>query len=150
MRRAIILILLLALTASAAAENGWIMCQPDSLVNIRENPRKTAAVVAYGYAGDEIELDGKSRGAWLHCIIPSETGEGWVRKDYVSLDEPEDIGSGVFETTLGSVRVRASAGGRVLRRIKKGATVTVSMVTTEWCVTNLGFIQTRCLMEVNP
>lgn len=156
MKRAIVLMILLAILPGVVSAggrknepvSGWVLCQPDSKVNIREKPKKTAEVVAWGYAGDEIQLDGRKRGKWLHVIIPCETGEGWIRADYVSLDPPEDVGSGKFETLVNRVRVRASAGGRVIRRLKKGVTVTVSIVTAEWCVTNVGFIKTSCLMEV--
>ena len=144
----IALISLVIGTASADAEYGWIMCQPDSEVNIRSGPSKRSEVVAHGYVGDRVELDGKRKGQWVHCIIPCEYGEGWIREDFISFDPPEDLGSGICETTNDNVWARYSAGGKRRKRLKKGSVVTLYFTAAGWSVTSEGFIATRFLEEI--
>ena len=145
---AVLLMILAAFFGAAAAEetDGWIMCQPDSEVNIRRHPDMQSEVVAWGWMGQRITLDGKKSGKWLHCIGVGEYGEGWIRGDYVSLEEPEN--GGIYETTRNKVCVRASAGGKVIRRLSAGTRVTVHLWTSEWCVTDRGFISADFLQEV--
>lgn len=144
----VMLVILLMATAAAQAESyGWVMCQPDSQVNIRQNPSKHSEIVAHAFAGDRITLTGRKKGKWLHCIYPCENGEGWIRRDYISEDEPEDIQTGIFQIIGDEVNVRYSAGGKIFRKLDYGTTVRVSMVTAEWSVTEYGFIQTRFLMH---
>ena len=151
MKRAmmVVLIMLLLMGTAGAESYGWVMCQPDSQVNIRGGPGQRYSVVAHRYAGDRVLLDGKKRGKWVHCVLSCESGEGWIRRDFLSLDEPEDVGSGIFITTVGRVNARYSAGGGIRKKLKEGTALTVSMVTAEWCVTSQGFIRTEFLMEVN-
>lgn len=147
----ILLVLLLMPIPGMAEQSAWVMCQPDSKVNIRERASKRSEVVAWGYAGDEIKLDGKKSGKWRHCIIPCETGEGWIREDYISFDPPEDVGTGVYVVTNDKVRARFSADARkgtVRTILDRGDVIHVSMLTAEWCVTDQGFVKTRFLMEV--
>lgn len=146
---ALLLWALLVTGAAAEKTSGWVMCQPDSMVNIREKPDKNSDVVAWGYMGDEITLDGRKKGKWLHVIIPCETGEGWIRSDYVSEDPPEDVGSGVFRVEKNNTFARTSAGGKIRLRMKAGKELTVHMVTALWCVTSEGFVRTECLIEVS-
>ena len=151
MKRAWAVIMIIALlmgTAVAEETYGWVMCQPDSRVNIREKASRKAEIVAIGYMGDKILLDGKKHGKWVHCIIPCETGEGWIREDFLSIDEPEDVGTGVFVVTNNKTFARRSAGGSIRKTLNKGDTVTVYMLTVEWSVTSQGFMKTRYLCEV--
>lgn len=142
-----ILCLLLCMVAGFAhAESGWVVCQPDSKVNIRQNPHRNSEVVAWGYMGDEIELDGRKSGVWLHCIIPCETGEGWIRKDYVSTDPPEELEEGIYIIEKNKTLARTSIGGKVRKKLKAGQTVEVYMVTALWCITEEGFIKTSCMV----
>ena len=132
----------------AEESTGWIMCGPTGRVNIRERPSRKAEVVAWGYMGDEITLDGKKKGMWVHCILPCEAGEGWIRGDYLTTDEPEYPENGRFEVDHNKVRIRESAGGKVKGWAMDGDEVTVYQVTPEWCVTNRGFIKTRYLIQL--
>ena len=124
------------------------MCQPDSEVNIREKPSKKSDVVAHAYMGDEIKLDGQRSGKWRHCIIPCENGEGWIREDFLSLEAPEDLGSGICQTTEPNVWARYSAAGKPRKRLKKGTVVKLYITTAEWSVTSQGFVMTQFLEEL--
>lgn len=138
------------LAARAETESAWGLCQPDSYVNVRWSPSTKSSAEGQLYMGDEIQLDGEKSGKWLHCIVSTESGEGWIRSDYVCMDEPEETNESVYEITRNRTRVRASAGGRVIKMLKKGTRVTVYLKTEEWCVTNLGFIATEFLNEIQP
>jgi SH3-like domain-containing protein len=153
MKTAVVFFLAFLLIGTAVAEagelkTGWAMCKPDSCVNIRSRPNKHSSVVAHAYMGDEITLTGKKYGKWRHCIFPCEAGEGWIRADYLSTDEPIDIGSGRFEVEKNRTLVRVSAGGKIIRRLNAGDVVSVYLITNEWCVTNKGFIKTECLVAL--
>jgi len=143
---------LMAGTAQAAPEKpaeAWVMCQPDSSVNVRERPNKHSEVVCEAYAGDRITLDGKKQGRWYHCLIPCEAGEGWIRGDFLSFYEPEYWPEGrKFETTAGNLNARFSIRGNIRKRLGKGVTLTVYLCSEEWSVTSQGFIQTKFLMEL--
>lgn len=145
---AAVLIILTMTASTAGAETAWVLCHPDSYVNIRWSPSTRSTAEAQVYAGDEIELDGKKDGKWLHCLCSSESGDGWIRSDYISTDEPDILDGAAYEITKNRTRVRTSASGRVIRMLKKGTTVTVYLMTPEWSVTNFGFIATEFLQAV--
>ena len=153
MKTAVVFFLAFLLIGTAVAEageikTGWAMCKPESCVNIRSRPNKHSRVVGKAYIGDEIELDGRKYGKWLHCRFLCEAGEDWIRADYVSRDEPEDIGSGRFEVEKNNTIVRASQGGKIIGRLQAGTVVNVYLITPQWCVTNKGFIKTECLLAL--
>lgn len=147
MKRMVIALIALLLMGTAEAETtkGWVMCQPDSWVYIREKPSKKAPLAARGFMGFEVELDGRKSGKWVHCIVPCEYGEGWIREDFLSYCEPEEIGSENYKIRKNNTWARYSAGGRTRRKLQKGAKVKVYMKTAEWSVTSQGFIRTELL-----
>ena len=148
--RAIVLITILCLvTGVCMAEeitNVWVACQPDSFVNIREFPSKKADVVARIEAGEMLETDGKKKGHWLHCFYPCETGEGWIKEDFVFYDEPVILEHGNYEVTKDNVIARYSKGGRIRKKLMKGRRVHVYLLGQDWSVTSQGFIKTEFLM----
>lgn len=153
MKKIIVIVILAALLISTAAAEkpteAWVMCQPDSQVNVRANPKNGSEVVAYAFPGDRIELSGKKKGRWYHCFISCEAGEGWIRSDFLSFYEPEIYPDGkVFVTTHGKLYARRSIGGTKRMTLKKGVKVTVYMMAAEWSVTDKGYIMTEFLEEV--
>ena len=145
------------LCGSAGAERkknpteAWVMCQPDSEVNVREFPNRHAAEVARVFPGDRIELTGKKKGRWYHCTIPSENGEGWIRGDFLVFTEPEIYPEGkIFETTNGKLYARYSIRGNKRKTLKKGVKVTVYMMSEDWAITSQGFIMSKFLEEAAP
>lgn len=142
-------ILIPCLTRAEAPAEAWVMCNPESEVNVRNRPNKHATVEAHVYAGQKLELSGKKRGRWYHCYVPCEAGEGWIREDYLSFTEPEVYEDGrTFETTCGNLFARYSIKGNRCAKLKKGVRVTVYLAADEWSVTSRGFIKTEFLCEV--
>ena len=84
-----VFMLMVSLFGNALGE-GWIMCQPDSYVNIRETPGNRGAVIGYLELGDSVETDGQNRNGYTHIIHAStESGEGWVASGYLVQDRPQ-------------------------------------------------------------
>lgn len=146
-----VLIVWLVIMGSVGAESyGWVMCQPDSQVNIRARPKRGSEVVCVGFCGDRLELDGKRKGPWVHVIVPCESGEGWIHSGYLAIDdEPDDVGSGIFITLKDKVNARACINGRIRKKLKKGTRLEVYLLTGEWSVTSEGFVKTEFLIEVS-
>ena len=150
-----IIALILLISSWAGADEGykdaWVMCNPGSNVNVRSHPSKGGESIATVYAGDYIPLTGKKQGRWYQCDVPCEAGMGWIRGDYLAFDKPEQYLDGrKYRTTNGKVYARYSIRGNKCATLKKGATVTVLLKSSEWCVTDRGFIMTKFLEEVGP
>lgn len=126
---------------------GFVLCDPESTVNIRETPDKSGIILGEMLCGDELKLDGKTRGEWLHVVdLGLEMSEGWISRRYVS-DARVTVERYLAKTKVAKVRVRANIDGKVTRRLKKGATVTVLASAPDWSVTDVGYIRTECLGE---
>lgn len=124
---------------------GFVLCDPDSSVNIREKPRKTGIVLGQMLCGDELTLDGKTQGEWLHVTgLSMEMDGGWINRKYVA-DARVTVEEFDAVTTAAKVRVREGVNGKITRRMKKGAKVRVLASSAGWCVTTVGFIRTEYL-----
>ena len=153
----ILLIALICLTGAALAEEDdpwegmdrvFVLCQPDSYVTVRSSPKKAYNEIGYGWAGNEYYTDWKERNGYLHIYGTFEAGEGWIKKNYVSIWEPEIYPEGkTFTVAVKKVNCRQYIGGRRKGTLKKGAEVTVWVESAEWCVTNRGYIRTEYLEE---
>lgn len=122
----------------------WVMCNPGSYVNARSTPKKTAEIVGRYDCGDRMTTDGKERAGYIHLIdCPFEVSEAWISARYVVYDRPE---VGTFRAQItgkGRVAARRWIGGKRNCWLKPGQTVTVYVVSDEWCVTNRGFVQSE-------
>lgn len=62
-------------------------------VNVRLTASMLGTVIGTLDPGDKVELDGKSKGKWLHVFIKG-LGVAWVHKNYIAVDDnkpaPED------------------------------------------------------------
>ena len=138
-----------AYIGSASAEvdgEMYVICQPDSFLNIRESPKKTARESGRLELGDRIETDGKLKNGYMHIVNAStESGDGWVAVRYLVTDRPEIVTETARNISGGRAAIRKYPGGKRTGWLKKGATVTVYAWTDEWCVTNRGFISSDCL-----
>ena len=125
----------------------WILCQPDSYVNIRLNPKKKSIEVGRLECGDPIFTDGKTKNGFLHVYgFTFEVGEGWVHKGYVVYDEP--FKPVQYDTTVnsnGRVAARRTINGQRRCWLKDGQAIKVYMASEEWSVTNKGFVKTKFL-----
>lgn len=126
----------------------FVFCQPDSYVNIRASASKHGIEEGRLYLGDNVFVD-RTHGQWSHCVgLACEAGEGWIKSEFLGEMEPEVFTTGMkMRTTKGAVNARVSVGGKVRKKLGKGATVTVWASADDWSVTNQGMIMTD-LLEV--
>ena len=125
-------------------EERWALCQPDSYLNIREEPKKGANICGWLYLGDRVETDGKVKNGYLHIIRAStETGDGWVAARYLMEIPPKvQTVTGTIESKS-RVAARSQPGGKRNRWMKPGDKVTVYAFGSEWTVTDRGFIRSE-------
>lgn len=146
---ALILVLIaLAGTAHAETTEAWILCQPDSMVNVRSSPRKTAIVEGWLFAGDMIEVDRWTKD-WVHIVNAScEAGEGWVASGYVTEYFAQVMDGEPWRTNHRQVNTRYCIGGKRRNVLTKGTELEVYVMAQDWSVTSKGFIRTEYLEEV--
>ena len=141
----LVAILLLVLPAKGEDVDCWILCQPDSFVNVRSAPKKKSEELGRLECGDHAYTDGVTRRGYLHVYgLSFEMSEGWVHKGYVVYDEPYK--PDVYETQIisnGRVNARRTVNGKRRCWLKNGETIKVYMVSFEWAVTNKGFVKTK-------
>ena len=126
--------------------DAWVICQPDSYVNVREAPRKTGMEAGRLDAGDRVRTDGKEKNGYLHIIdAGTEKGDGWVHTGFIVYDEPRRTTERMVIGGKARVACRKSVGGKRKAWAKPGSFVTVYWISDEWAVTNRGFIATRWL-----
>ena len=141
------MILALVMIAGAAgAETVWVMCQPDSRVNIRSRPSGRSEAVGYAECGDGFATDGKQKNGFVHVFASVEAGEGWISAGYLVWEQPEQVGRQMVISAKGRVNARKTIGGKRRCWVRPGDTVTVYWAA-DWAVTNKGFIQTKYLAE---
>ena len=140
----LLLSILTVISPATAAENDencvWVLCQPDSYVVIREGPRRKSAEGGSAYCGDRFETDWKEKNGFIHVFASTESGEGWISKGYIVLDEPKPVMKNCRIRSGGRVAVRASIGGKRTRWAKSGSEIKVYWTSAEWAVTSKGFV----------
>ena len=130
-------------------KEAWVMCSPRGEVCVRSKPKRQAEEVGRVFSGDHIQLSGKRSGNWYHCYVACEDGQGWIRGDYLSFEEPEIYEGGKkYESTVDNLYTRESINGNKKGKINKGTEVTVYMTGDGWSVTSKGFIMAKFLEEV--
>ncbi len=129
----------------------WVVCQPDSYVNVREFAKKRSEAVAMGELGDWFWSDMKTKNGFIHVYGWFEAGDGWINKGYVVYDEPEPVDGCYRISSNGRVACRRTIGGNRRCWAYCDDIVMVYWKTDEWAVTNMGFIKTEFInfgMEV--
>ena len=143
------LILLLAaclLFTCSYAESVWILCQPDSFVNLRPFANKSCEPEARMECSTKLETDNKTKNGYLYVTdTSSESGCGWVHKGYVVYSEPIRVMRNVNVFAKGRIACRRTINGTRRCWIHDGDVVMAYFISKEWAVTNKGFIQTRYL-----
>ena len=144
----VIMLCVLMFVEPAEAENEtcYVLCNPRSTVNIHDGPSKGYSVIACAECGDELLLDGKHKGEWVHIINGWANEDGWIHRGYVS-DSPVQIETYQAYGYL-KVRIRNRIGGALKGTLKKGEEVTVYASATGpdgWAYTNRGYIQAKYL-----
>lgn len=152
----IALIIILAITAifvnywfmthaNAEDQPCWVLCQPNSWVVARMNPKKKSMELGRLECGDMIYTDGKTKNGFLHVWgLTFEMGEGWVHKGYIVFDEPKV--PYLTETQIksdGRVAARKTINGKRRCWLKDGQPIKVYMMSETWAVTNKGFVKSQ-------
>lgn len=125
----------------------WVVCNPESYVNIREQPRKTAHKAGFAYCGDDFRTDGKTKNGFIHVFAGTEMGDGWISKDFIVYCEPEKVDEVWQVESNGRVAVRSTVGGKRTMWVKPGDHIRVYYLA-DVAVTNLGFVSAEYLSPI--
>ena len=142
---AIILICLKAGNAFTESSKVWVLCQPDSYVNIRARASSRSQKEGYALCGDSFETDGKSCNGFLHVYAGIEAGEGWINSGYIVWDEPKEVNRDAQIASRGRVALRRTISGKRRKWGHDGDTLKVFWESAEWSVTSQGFVKTEYL-----
>ena len=137
------LLAVLILFSVAVADSVFVLCQPDSFVNVRAFPRKNADIAGRVELGWQLETDGVRKNGYVH-VEGFENG-GWVCAGFLT---SEQVTVYTFKTEIlskGRVACRRSIKGQRRRWLSDGQKVTVYAFAGDWSITNQGFIQTQYL-----
>lgn len=141
----VLLLTLMFFPTLVNADTVWVMCQPDSYVNIRSKPNGRSRIEGYALCGFDLETDGKTKDGFIHVYAPIEAGEGWISKGYVVWDEPEEVNEWYSIRSPYRVAIRRTIGGKVRKWGHDQDSIRVYWASSEWAVTNKGFVKTEFL-----
>ena len=154
MKRMIMLLMALILLCSAASaeriqEEVWVLCMPDSEVNVRERPKKTGQIFGGAMCGACMWTDNIKRNGYLHVLeLASESDTGWISARYVVYDEPVEVNAVMEIRSDGRVACRRWINGKINSWIMNGDRLTVYWMSPSWAVTSRGYIRSEFLTEV--
>lgn len=124
----------------------YVICARGDYVNIRPFPNRKGEPIGRFETGDTVLLDGKQKNGFLHCVdLSLEAQEGWINKGYVVYDKPEPMNQNAVITCGGRLAARKCVNGKRTRWLKSGASVKVWYWSSDWCVTNCGYVMTKYL-----
>ena len=123
----------------------YIICQPGDWVNARKAPSTRSESVARLETGDSFELDGRSKNGFMYApVLACEYGEAWIYSGYIVTEQPQNACGKLYRiTSNGRVACRRYIEGPRRCWVVDGSEVKVWGYTSEWAVTNKGFIQSR-------
>lgn len=128
----------------------WVLCQPDSYVNIRERASSRSAYAGMLMSGDQIWVDGRTKDGYAHCEnMSNELGEGWVHAGYIVFEEPEEVNQECRISSNGRVSCRRTIDGDRRCWVVDGSEVFVYQVAGEWAVTDKGFVKTEFISGID-
>jgi hypothetical protein len=129
---------------SFAEDEYYIICEPDSYVNVRRTPKKAGEEIGQLYCGDRVLSDGKTRNGFIHCVdMSNEYGDGWVHSGYIVEDKPVIVDAYGITSPTGRVMARKWVNGKRQSWIKAGTRVRVLAVSDEWTLTVRGFVKSE-------
>lgn len=138
-------LLFCVLSAFALADEYFIICHPESFVNVREAPKKRGDVIGRLELGDKVESDGKEKNGYLHLInLPLEMTDGWVSLGYVTGQMEIRTVTAEIESK-GRVACRRYINGKRRKWLRDGDQVTVYGWSDDWAITSQGYIMTKYL-----
>lgn len=135
---------------AAAEDDGlYVLCMPESVVNVRSRPNKDASVVGWVAFGRYVHTDGKAKNGFVHVTdLAAEVTEGWIYAGFLVDEQPRKEKYNA-EVWGGDVIARESVNGKRIRKLRDGQTVTVYAQTNRWCVTNKGYVMADWLRGVD-
>ena len=133
--------------ADTITEEVWVLCEPNGTVNIRSKPG--GAVFGGTSCGAKLWTDNRQRDGFLHVLeLNAEEETGWISQRYIVYDEPHPVDAVMVITSDGRVACRKWIGGKIIRWIHDGGTVTVYWMSESWAVTEYGYIRSEYLEAV--
>ena len=146
-RMFLLILLMVMATVSSQAESEqsevWVLCQPDSFVNVRMFPKKGSPEIGRLELGDKAWTDGKRKNGYLHLVNGQFECDGWISLGFVS-ETPVQTGKNRAKiASKGRVKARRSVNGTRRKWLKNDCLLWVFGYGEEWAVTSEGFVMTR-------
>lgn len=143
----ILCIAILLISTVSVADTVWVLCQPDSYVNIRIRPSGRSRQEGYALCGESFETDCRMQDGFIHIYASIEAGEGWISLGYIVWDEPHAVNAQYYICSPYRVAVRKTIGGERRKWTHALDEFQVYWMSSEWAVTNKGFVKTEYLEE---
>ena len=145
MKKFILTTLILVMCVSCAfGETVWVLCDPDSYVNIRPFASKKEDPCGIMECGWSAETNNKSKNGFIYLSeVAIEQGSGWIKKGYVVYSEPVIYTYRANVYSKGRVACFRAINGKRRCWVNNGDTITVYATSEEWSVTNKGYIKTK-------
>ena len=142
----LVMLALVCLLDYARGEEYYVLCRPESEVNIREHPKLKSGIVACYFFGDRVVTDGQEVNGFVHVVdINGEVSEGWMYRGLL-VEDPPVASPGMAQVFCdGRVACRKYADGKIQRWLEDGSEVKVYAISEVWCVTEYGYIKTEFL-----
>lgn len=146
---ALIVILCTVASAERIQEEVWVLCMPDSDVNVRDKPKKTGQIFGGAMCGACMWTDNVKKNGYLHVLeLASEEAEGWISARYIVYDVPVEVNAVMEIRSDGRVACRRWINGKINSWIMNGDRLTVYWMSPSWAVTSRGYIRSEFLTEV--
>ena len=146
-----IILLFVALMDVASADTKYILCKPETEINVRRSPKFRGEIIGHLYFGDRVELDGSIRNGFAQVGgFGFEVMEGWLYTGLL-VDDPPMIYEATAEiVSSGRVAARQYINGKRNKWLKPGKEVYVYAISREWSITDQGYIKTAFLSAKVP
>ena len=141
-----VLLIFIALMDWAYAEERYILCKPNTEINVRFAPRWNGEIIGHMYLGDRVETDGTVRNGFAHIVgLAFEQSDGWVYTGLL-VDTPPISFQGKDQIiSRGRVAARQYIGGKRNKWLRSGREVTVYAISQDWSITDQGYVKTEYL-----
>lgn len=145
---AIILLITAVYAAGTALSEDYkvfILCNPESHVNVRRSPKNGSEKTGWVMFADAVLTDGKTKNGYLHVIGITEDGEGWIKAGYTVKDQPVKVKAWAAVSASGRVMSYRNAGKNRIGWVPLLAEMKVYALSDEWAVTSRGYIRRKYL-----
>lgn len=127
----------------------YVICKEQS-VNVRAKPSSKSKIEGYlDFGWDVVVTDSQKDGTgtiWYKVEGTTELGYGWVCGMYLINSKPERVQDMTATVKAnGRVATYKRVNGERKGWAKPGTKVDIKIYSTEWCLTNKGYIKTEYL-----